>query len=79
MIANDKLDHTLAIACLDLDGDRARLALLRDSVIERLGRGDQDVENLVLGQVLVCQPEPEMSAKQKRLGRPSRKPQAKPC
>ena len=51
---------------------------MRDRVTERLGCGKQDVEDLILGSVLLCQPEPEVSAEQSRLSRPSREPQAEP-
>jgi hypothetical protein len=75
MVANDDLDDTVAVACFDLDRNRARLPRMQHCVVERLGRGDQDVEDVVLGGVLPRQPEPKLGAKQKCLSRPGPQPQ----
>jgi hypothetical protein len=54
VVANDDLDHSPVVAGFDVDGDRARLARMHDRIVERIACGDQDVQNLVLADVLLC-------------------------
>ena len=67
MIADDDIDRAVVDVRVDVNRDRLRLPCVVDRIPERLVRGEQDVEQLVLGGILLDQPEPEMGAEQSRL------------
>ena len=76
VVADDDLDHAVADAGVDMDGDRPRLPRVRDRVAERLVGGEEDVHDLVFDRMVLGQPDPQVRAQQGRLGRPGRQAQA---